>query len=709
METKRPTNPAAEEILGGYFPVLDHGFVALVDYMGGDEDIERAARGSYGYGTRKVSATRGLIRYLRRHWHTTPSEMVELKFHCAMPMFVARQWIRHRTACLAEGTEVYFDLPGGIDRRGNQLYKLKVEEIWDRFQPTRNDQRPDKQGNPHFRRDRVRGMKLRQMNEETGALQHTRVVDVFRNGPKPVFRMTLADGKRITASADHRFRFADGWRTLAEATELREIGGRAVWAPGDYFLHVNGMVAERPPLYRDRDWLERQYREERRPIEDIAEDCGVSYHTIRKWLTKHDLTDPSRGRFDGGHEPWNRGTSYTLGPRELSDEWIRANRRTRSGRNSNLWKGGASSDRQSIARWTTQAAPRVHARNGWTCQLCHARAGELHCHHVVPVWADEALARDEENLTTLCGECHRCITGRELDFVERLGGPPVRSEWKPRPRGAWNKLDKTRLVRVEKFEYVGVRETYDLEVEGPFHNFIADGIVTHNSVNEYSGRYSLMPLLFYKPDRDQFALQSAQNNQGREAAPADPELYEKAVAHWERVREEAADGYRWMVAEDVARELARIDLPLSTYTQWYWKIDLHNLFHFLTLRADPHAQWEIQEFARIMAGMLKRVAPLSYEAWIDYNVCGGHVSRAELQALQALLEPDGDDGVKVRAGAALDSVALGECGMSGRERSEFVDKLRPFQVPDYELDLSRMRPAEEVAAEMQEAVPGDLE
>ena len=92
METKRPTNPAAEEILGGYFPVLDHGFVSLVDYMGTDDDVERAARVSYGYGTRKVSQTRGLVRYLRRHHHTTPSEMVELKFHCSMPMFVARQW-----------------------------------------------------------------------------------------------------------------------------------------------------------------------------------------------------------------------------------------------------------------------------------------------------------------------------------------------------------------------------------------------------------------------------------------------------------------------------------------------------------------------------------------------------------------------------------------------------------------------------------------
>jgi thymidylate synthase (FAD) len=111
MQTKRPTSPAAEEILGGYFPVLDHGFVSLVDYMGSDEDVERAARVSYGYGTRKRSATRGLVRYLRRHRHTTPSEMVEFKFHCAMPMFIARQWIRHRTASVNEYSGRYSLMP----------------------------------------------------------------------------------------------------------------------------------------------------------------------------------------------------------------------------------------------------------------------------------------------------------------------------------------------------------------------------------------------------------------------------------------------------------------------------------------------------------------------------------------------------------------------------------------------------------------------
>ncbi|HEX6308773.1 MAG TPA: FAD-dependent thymidylate synthase [Longimicrobiales bacterium] len=322
METKRPTNPAAEEILGQYFPVLDHGFVSLVDYMGGDESIERAARVSYGYGTRKSSQTRGLIRYLRRHRHTTPSEMVELKFHCAMPMFVARQWIRHRTA----------------------------------------------------------------------------------------------------------------------------------------------------------------------------------------------------------------------------------------------------------------------------------------------------------------------------------------------------------------------------------------------NVNEYSGRYSLMPLLFYTPEPGDFALQSEQNNQGRSSEPAAVDLYRETVARWERMRTDAMETYGWLVAEDVAREIARIELPLSTYTQWYWKIDLHNLLHFLTLRVDQHAQLEIRAFAEVMAGMVKRVAPFTYEAWVDYDVAGAHFSRGELHALRSLLSVAAGT-VAVREGATLTVDALAPHGLSPREARELLDKLRARPTPDFELDLGRMQPPEVIEARMAEAVP----
>ena len=325
LETKRPTVEAAEEILGGYFPALDHGFVALVDYMGTDEDVERAARVSYGAGTRKVSLTRGLIRYLRRHRHTTPSEMVEFKFHCAMPMFIARQWVRHRSA----------------------------------------------------------------------------------------------------------------------------------------------------------------------------------------------------------------------------------------------------------------------------------------------------------------------------------------------------------------------------------------------SINEYSGRYSLMPLLFYTPDEEHFALQSQSNKQGREQL-ASAEIYKSAVERWERIRADAGEGYSWMIGADIAREIARIDLPLSTYTQWYWKIDLHNLLHFLSLRADPHAQWEIRVFANIIAGMVKRVAPLSFEAWVDYDLLGQSMSRAELSVLAELLDADGSS-ISARPDMSFSSEKLKESGLSGREIEEFLGKLRRPSVGEFELDLSTMRKAEDVQSEMHEAVPGHFE
>ena len=321
-ETKRPTSPGAEEILGLYFPVLDHGFVSLVDYLGTDEDIERAARVSYGYGTRKQSATRGLLRYLRRHKHTTPSEMVELKFHCCMPMFIARQWIRHRTA----------------------------------------------------------------------------------------------------------------------------------------------------------------------------------------------------------------------------------------------------------------------------------------------------------------------------------------------------------------------------------------------SVNEYSGRYSLIPMLFYSPDAAQLQTQSKRNNQGRSGQAVGGALYDEAQRRWAEIRRESTDAYAWLTENEVARELARIDLPLSTYTQWYWKIDLHNLLHFLTLRVDAHAQWEIQEYGRVMAGMLKRVAPLSYEAWIDYDVCGTHVSRAELAAIRALVGVDGD--TLQGKGGRLDRAALEGHGLAKREVDELLGKLAaPPAVPDFELNLASARSAEHFAERFASAVP----
>src|SRR5882757_6504315 len=120
--TRRATVPALEEILYAAVPLLDHGFVRVIDYMGDDAAVVQAARVSYGKGTKKVSEDRGLIQYLMRHRHTTPFEMCEIKYHVKLPIFVARQWIRHRTANVNEYSARYSILD-------NEFYVPKPEHL----------------------------------------------------------------------------------------------------------------------------------------------------------------------------------------------------------------------------------------------------------------------------------------------------------------------------------------------------------------------------------------------------------------------------------------------------------------------------------------------------------------------------------------------------------------------------------------------------
>jgi thymidylate synthase (FAD) len=675
---ERPRVEALDRILGQPLKVLDDGFVRVVDYMGADESIVQAARVSYGKGTKKVQEDRGLIRYLLRHRHTTPFEMCEIKLHVRVPMDCWRQWIRHRSACLAEGTDIYFDLPEGIRKRGARLHKSKIEDLWARFQQTENRSRPERQGYPYFRRDRVRSQHLRQVNEDSLKIQYTRIVNVYKNGIKPVYRVTLEDGKQIEATADHRFLFEDGWHTLAGKTGLYGRNGIAYWREGDYRLYVNGQDVEVPRLYQDADWLNRQYNVEARRIADIAQDCGVSYQTIRKWLREHGIQHARGGR---SKKPWNRGRRYRLGSRVVTGEWRAANREARAGQASNFWKGGVSSDRESIGRWTSQTASRVHARFGWTCQLCHKRTSDLECHHIVPVWADPTRARDESNLVSLCAACHRGIQGREMEYVAKFNGPPVLTEWKKRPRAAWNRLTVARLGRIASIEYAGEKMTYDLEVEGPHHNFVANGIVTHNSVNEYSTRYSIAIDAAQATPPDEWRAQSTGNRQGSagvlDAATGASLSQEEADLHRESRRI-----YEARLAKGVAREQARKDLPLSTYTEAYWKIDLHNLLHFLALRMEDHSQLEIRSYAkRIGEDIVAKWVPFTWEAFIDYRVNSLALSSIEREVVRAVAGGDHAGARRIVEGRGWLEPASAGGWKKNREREELEAKLADFNLP----------------------------
>jgi thymidylate synthase (FAD) len=180
--------------------------------------------------------------------------------------------------------------------------------------------------------------------------------------------------------------------------------------------------------------------------------------------------------------------------------------------------------------------------------------------------------------------------------------------------------------------------------------FVARQWIRHRTanVNEYSARYSKVEDEFYLPAADQLGIQSRQNRQGRDAVLAP----EQAARVRELLREDAARCYRdylWMLNEDeagqpieaersgLARELARINLTLSTYTEWYWKTDLHNLMHFLRLRADPHAQHEIRAYAEVMIDTLQRWVPLTYQAFREYRLGAAQISATGLAIIRRLL------------------------------------------------------------------------
>jgi thymidylate synthase (FAD) len=174
--------------------------------------------------------------------------------------------------------------------------------------------------------------------------------------------------------------------------------------------------------------------------------------------------------------------------------------------------------------------------------------------------------------------------------------------------------------------------------------FVARQWIRHRTarLNEISGRYSVMKDEFYVPTADSLRTQSTTNKQGRAENPVDPSRARQMVERFEAGQREAYSHYEAMLEEDLAREIARIGLPLSLYTEWYWQIDLHNLFHFLKLRLDAHAQWEIRQYAEVMAAMARTVAPLAFGAFERHRLNSATIGEDSLGWLRNHLPADGD-------------------------------------------------------------------
>ena len=197
--------------------------------------------------------------------------------------------------------------------------------------------------------------------------------------------------------------------------------------------------------------------------------------------------------------------------------------------------------------------------------------------------------------------------------------------------------------------------------------FVARQWIRHRtaSVNEYSARYSVLDDGSYRPELVQLAAQATANRQGR-GAPLDPARAEAARDRLDAASASAEATYRWLLGDGgqrggeggpgLSRELARMVLPLASYTQWYWKIDLHNLLHFISLRADAHAQHEIRAYAEVLARIVEDWVPLTAAAFRDYRIEGAALSGKGLAVVRRML-----------AGEPVDAAGS---GLSAREWRE---------------------------------------
>ena len=203
--------------------------------------------------------------------------------------------------------------------------------------------------------------------------------------------------------------------------------------------------------------------------------------------------------------------------------------------------------------------------------------------------------------------------------------------------------------------------------------FVARQWIRHRTarLNEISGRYSVMKDEFYIPEAEDIALQNTDNKQGRSVESLDPVQAEKIRTLLKDGQSDAYSDYSSMVEEGIARELARINLPLSLYTEWYWQIDLHNLFHFLKLRMDAHAQKEIRLYAEVLFEITKKVAPRCCESFQRHILGGVRFSAEELTELRRRLQMQLQKQPEGAGSADGDNSAL-----SGKALERFEEKLK---------------------------------
>lgn len=252
--------------------------------------------------------------------------------------------------------------------------------------------------------------------------------------------------------------------------------------------------------------------------------------------------------------------------------------------------------RTAINSWSHSQKELVIERDGELCSKCEENVGET-IDHKIPVALSLKDALDVDNLRYICNDCDRTKINAEQQYADR--------------KMSFITISPDIVVSVTP---VGIRESYDLVIDEPWHNFLGNGIVTHNSYNEISGRYTKYDMRFYLPPDDRPLVQEGKPGQYRfvEGNSHQQEVVDTSLR---RVVDVAVEEYERMLNEGIAKEVARMALPPNLMTSYYATVNPRNLMAFLDLRLDPTALHEIRTVAGTMEDIFKTQMPLTYKAW----------------------------------------------------------------------------------------------
>lgn len=525
-----------------------------------------------------------LIGYLIEHKHWSPFEMVSACFEIETSRAIGRQILRHRSFCVAEGTNITFNVPNKQNKGLNVAYRIPIERLCKQF---------------HSWPDRYKRMFLRVYDTETKTFDVGHLIDVLNTGNNQCFKVVLADGKSITCTKEHQFLTSDGWKTLEDAVGLSISKGGIATMSKDCFVATNG-----EPFYQSKTWMKEQ-RSNKLMVQEIADLAQCSYHTIRKWLRIHGLQYTRKETAEiikvkhGG--PWNKGKRYKTGPKH-TEEFKQRMRELRSGSKSNLWKGGVErSFRQRVWDFTTSISKEVHSSNNYICQMCFRRGGKLEVHHIKPVYSNPELAFDRSNLTTLCKGCHdkhHHINGDQKAWREKHKGSALTCKW----------------VKIQSIENAGILPTYDLSVDHPSHNYVANSIVVHNSFQELSLRYTEVQSFEEIKPRKQ-----AKKNRQSSTNDLDSDTECWFMAQYNELIAQANNFYTEAIYRGVARESARFVLPECATSRLYMAGTLRSWIHYLELRTKEDSQQEHREVAQSIKQELGLYFPTVFKVlgWSD--------------------------------------------------------------------------------------------